>query len=115
MSEEGIEQLKISPEAEEAGRSPANISAQREAAYFADGAEEYRLRHNQQNLGWLGKWFGAGSAAPTNIAGLILVLSFLLLGTTLCFENSEDFREKIYTIITLTLGYLFGATTSSKS
>jgi len=62
--------------------------------------------------GLLGKVFGNATIAPTNIAGVTLLL-LLLAGFALLFWSSAamataDYWQKILPIATLILGYLFG-------
>lgn len=61
--------------------------------------------------GHLGKFFGAPANAPTNIAGLLILL-FVLTGIILSFIpgniSSSDYWKWITPFITLALGYLFG-------
>lgn len=111
MSDQGIEGLKITPEAEHTTQSPPTVSGPQEVEFFNRGAEEYRLRHNQLNLGWLGKVFGQGSAASTNIAGLTVVISLILVLVATGSDSPEikNLADKGIALITLALGYLFGA------
>jgi uncharacterized membrane protein HdeD (DUF308 family) len=76
------------------------------------------LRTKEMDLesGWLGKFFGAPSNAPFNIAGLLILL-LTVSGIVVSFfppssaMNASDYWTKILPLITLALGYLFGKTT----
>ena len=76
------------------------------------------LEKNQQNLGLLGKLFGDQQTAPSNIAGLTVMLSLFAL-SSLVFSAPEDpgtvqtIREVFLSTLLASLGYLFGK--SSKS
>ena len=71
------------------------------------------LRSKEMDLesGLLGKFFGAPTHSPGNIAGLLI---FLLLFTGIIISffpgsiSAGDFWTKIIPLITLALGYLFG-------
>jgi uncharacterized membrane protein HdeD (DUF308 family) len=63
--------------------------------------------------GWLGKFFGAPTHSPINIAGL-LILSLIVSGIVITFLpyptalSANEYWTKILPLITLALGYLFG-------
>lgn len=66
------------------------------------------------DAGTLGKFFGTGSMAPTNIAGFVLVL--LLVGGMLAMfietkMPAADYWKLAAPIITGALGFIFGSTT----
>ena len=71
------------------------------------------LRSKQMDLdsGWLGRCFGSGNNAPTNIAGA-LVIFLLLSGIAVLFLQSAipplEYWKIIAPLLTLVLGYLFG-------
>jgi hypothetical protein len=76
--------------------------------------ELIQLQAKQMALdsGLLGKVFGGSKTAPTNIAGLCLVL-FVVPGIVLLFYDGAKLSAKEYwasltPIVTLILGYLFG-------
>jgi hypothetical protein len=114
QSEKGLGSLQINPAAE--GTPPLNNgSGNEEEAFFANGKEHFHLQHNQQNLGWLGKFWGAAtSAAPTNIAGFVIGVSALLIvcsfGVTESTELNEA-RKWLYGLTTSALGFVFGSAT----
>jgi hypothetical protein len=114
QAEKGLGSLHINPAAE--GTPPLiNGSGNEEEAFFANGKEHFHLQHNQQNLGWLGKFWGAStSAAPTNIAGFVIGVSALLIvgsfGVTESAELNEA-RKWLYGLTTSALGFVFGSAT----
>lgn len=107
----GIGNAVIFPEAEANSNSPPNISAQQEEAFFKNAGQEYALRHNQQNLGALGKFFGANSTAPTNIAGFVVVAAVVLLGITffVTVQDVADARKLLIGVLLSALSFIFGA------
>ncbi|NWE72682.1 hypothetical protein HX857_28640 [Pseudomonas gingeri] len=106
--------LPIDPAAEAA--TPAlNGSGNDENAFFATGQQHFRLQHNQQNLGWLGKSWGATDrAAPTNIAGFVIAISALLIVGSFFMQESPELNEArkwLYGLTTSALGFVFGSAT----
>lgn len=83
--------------------------------------EESAYYHEEKiltkNLGWIGKLLGNQSEKPMNIVGLIVLFIVILIGITLCIffleENPPPFFDKVFNssfgLLTLVLGYLFGA------
>ena len=71
------------------------------------------LRSKEMDLesGWLGKFFGAPTHSPLNIAGLLIIL-LVLTGIAVSFiygiSDSINYWSKILPLITLALGYVFG-------
>ena len=71
------------------------------------------LKSKEMDLksGWLGKFFGAPTHSPLNIAGLLIVL-LVLTGVAMSFihgiSDSISYWSKILPLITLALGYVFG-------
>ena len=66
---------------------------------------------SRQDLGWLGAVFG-GHFASSNIAGLVIVVALLLLIAVAWAGDYETAGEVVtgaLSLITLALGYLFGA------
>jgi hypothetical protein len=106
-----IEEAIIFPEAEAGTKLPSTISRQQEQKFFDNAGREYALKHNQQNLGQLGKFFGANSTAPTNIAGLVIVASILLLALTFFAPVSDaaDARKLLIGVLMSALSFIFGA------
>lgn len=89
---------------------------EKEKVTYADSPspELFALQRKQMDLdsGWLGKVFGSSNSAPSNIAGLSLVL-MLAAGLLLLFWPStamaaSDYWKTIIPIVTLIFGYLFG-------
>jgi len=88
--------------------------------------QEAQNAHAQKTLlaeqGWIGHILGSKAEKPGNVAAIVILLCFLLLGVgfhTMCHDagNNEDFF-KFVSIITgiigLALGYLFGSSGSAK-
>jgi hypothetical protein len=73
---------------------------------FANGNSD-ALKSKQMDIdaGWLGKFFGNSSNAPTNIAGITI---FLMIGIP--FVSDLEWEQSL-PIITLALGYIFGKNT----
>lgn len=63
------------------------------------------------SAGLLGKFFGSKENAPTNIAGLLVVV-LLLSGIIAAMVDFDGYAKAFWTIITplitLSLGYIFG-------
>jgi hypothetical protein len=61
--------------------------------------------------GWLGGFFGTGTNAPANIAGLTVIV-LLVAGIAISWFETKmpplDYWKTAAPIITLALGYLFG-------
>ncbi|MFZ6719444.1 hypothetical protein [Undibacterium sp. Ji49W] len=94
------EQKEIKSQSDDATYGPASPELY--------GLESERIR---QTSGILGLLFGDASNAPTNIAGLVMLLIFVFGGVILLYPSAIPLPEylKISTpIITLILGYLFG-------
>lgn len=106
--------LQIDPSAE-GGVPTFNGSGNDENAFFAAGKEHFHLQHNQQNLGWLGRFWGATDrAAPTNIAGFVIGVSLLLVIGSFFLEGSSELNEArkwLYGLTTSALGFVFGSAT----
>lgn len=72
----------------------------------------FELEHKRLDLeaGALGRFFGTGAGAPTNIAGLTVVV-MVIAGIALMFFDTkmpaQDYWKTAAPIITLALGYLF--------
>jgi len=108
----GIAALPIDPAAEPVQNRPAAITAQDETEFYRLAGAEERLRHNEQNLGFLGKFFGANSSAPTNIAGLVVIVSLIILLISLFFTGNTEMAEArkwLIGLITSALSFIFGA------
>lgn len=104
----------IDPTAEAGTGSTTNISAQQEMAFYTEGGRQYQLQHNQQNLGYLGKFFGANSSAPTNIAGFVIICSLIILFISLFVPGNAELvesRKWLIGLITSALSFVFGAAT----
>jgi len=101
----------IDPSAEAAGTA-SQVSATQEQKFFTDAGRQYALAHNGQNLGLLGKFFGANSTAPTNIAGFVVVTCLLFLGITLFMGSTPDIsdvRKLLIGVLSSALAFIFRA------
>lgn len=107
-----LDTLRIDPDAESSSSVVSQVSAKQENAFFALGAAEYQLEQNRLNLGWLGKFFGANSEAPTNIAGFVAVVGLVVLLGSMFFQPSDemsDLRKTLAGLISTALAFIFGA------
>jgi hypothetical protein len=114
---ESVDKLVVDPKAEGVPK-PGTATAQDEDRFYSEDAERYKLLHAQQNLGQLGKLWGSSTSAPTNIAGLLLVLCFVLVALSFLPTQSVelvDARKWLYSVTTMIVGFLFGARTAGKS
>ena len=115
---EEIAGLPIDPGAEPVHVRRGNgVSARAEEDFFKQGGENYKLAHNQQNLGLIGKLFGSNSSAPTNIAGFVILCSFAILLVSLFFPGNPDLvesRKWLIGLITSAMSFIFGAASSDK-
>lgn len=106
--------LHIDPIAETATATVTG-SGSDENAFFAKGKEHFQLEHNQQNLGWLGRFWGSTTtAAPTNIAGFVIGTSALLVVCSFAIEQTAEVSEArkwLYGLTTSALGFVFGSAT----
>jgi hypothetical protein len=69
-------------------------------------------QHNRETRGFLGKFFGSGSSASTNIAGLVALGSLALIAASLLVAPTPevvDARKWLCSLITSTLSFIFGA------
>ena len=108
----GIGSLPIDPGAEPTQNLPATVSAQDETDFYKQAGIHERLRHNEQNLGFLGKFFGSNASAPTNIAGLVVICSLIILVISLFFTGNTEMAEArkwLIGLITSALSFIFGA------
>lgn len=113
-----IETLVIDPKAENVVAPAKPGSGKQEVDFYNQAGEHYKFLHNQQNLGLLGKLWGAQGSAPTNIAGLIIILCLLLAVVSFMFEQTAELSEArkwMLGFTTSALGFLFGAASKSKS
>lgn len=101
-------------------RGPTGVDEQK---FYEAAGDEFKLKQHQQDLGWLGKFFGssgAAPAAPTNIAGLVavfcifaLVISFLIPANTgsVDAQRLADGQKLLMGLIGSALSFIFGAAT----
>jgi hypothetical protein len=104
----------IVPTAEQTPAANQNplVTGQQEQASYEQAALEHRLRENGQNLGWLGKFFGSGPNAPTNIAGFVVVACLIGIFTTFLKDPSAqtgELQKLLLGVLLTALGYLFGS------
>ncbi|MTV38049.1 hypothetical protein [Duganella radicis] len=107
-----IATARIDPTAEPTSEQVPGLSGQKESEAFAAAAKRHELEILRQEMGKLGVLFGSATTAPTNIAGLVLIVVFLFVGVSFCLPSSpelNDARKWAYTLGTGALGYLFGA------
>lgn len=107
-----IGELVIDPDAEVQPGGKPNLAARAEEDFYTASGVQFRLQHNQQNLGWLGKFFGANSTAPTNIAGFVILCSLLLILISFFFQSNPelaDTRKFLGSVILSALSFIFGA------
>ncbi len=101
----------IDPDAEEISSLPSSVTAQQEEKFYSRGEMQHRIEMQKLELGYLGQFFGSGSKAGTNIAGITAVVALMLFVLTFCFKIDEvgAVRSGILSIVTSSLGYIFGA------
>lgn len=113
-----IDEVVIDPKAEIKSTQPGKASAQDETRFFTEDAARYKLLADQQSLGHLGKLWGSSSSAPTNIAGMLLLLCFITVCLSFALTQTPDLidaRKWLYGLTTTVLGFLFGSRTSGKN
>ena len=104
--------FQLDPDAEAIGGSRDDISPGDEEQFFRQGGAKYALMHHQQHLGWLGKVFGSSASAPMNIAGFLVIGSFLMLAGTMFMTSTPDLvdcRKVLGGLISGGMGFVFGA------
>lgn len=109
-----IGEIVIDPDAELIANGNANQAAQQEEEFYAKSGVQFRLQQNQQNLGWLGGFFGANITAPTNIAGFVILVSMAMMFATFFFTNNSelsDTRKWLQTVVMTAFGFIIGAST----
>lgn len=109
-----IDQLIIDPKAEGIATQSRAGSGKEEVLFFTEAGEQYKLLHNQQSLGFLGKLWGSSNCAPTNIAGLLLLLCFIFGGLSFVITQSAELieaRKWLLGFTTTVVGFLFGTGT----
>lgn len=113
-----IDQLIIDPKAEGGAGQLRTGSGKDEVQFYVEAGEQYKLLHNQQSLGLLGKLWGSSNSAPTNIAGLLLLLCFVFGGMSFVITESAELTEArkwLLGFTTTVVGFLFGTGTRSRS
>jgi hypothetical protein len=112
--EQTLTEFPIDPLAEPTASGNSSISPLQEADFYKDTGLQYRLAHNGQNLGYLGKFFGANSSAPTNIAGFVILCSLFILFVSLFFPTNPEIvesRKWLIGLVTSAMSFVFGAAT----
>ncbi|MRV72284.1 hypothetical protein GJ700_11215 [Duganella sp. FT92W] len=107
-----IASVTIDASAEPMQAPSANVTAQDEAEFYRRSSATFQLEHNRQNLGVLGRFFGANSAASTNIAGAVVGVSLIGVFVTLFFPGNAELaetRKGLLGLITAALSFIFGA------
>jgi hypothetical protein len=106
-----IGDIAINPEAEARSNGQANSAAQAEENFYEESGVQYQLQHNQQNLGWLGKFFGTNTMAPTHIAGVVILMCLAMLVITFFFPVPEvgEARKIVVGLMSSAMAYIFGA------
>ena len=101
----------IDPDAEEISTAPSSVTAQQEEKFYSLSAMQHRIELQKLELGYLGKFFGSGSKAGTNIAGITAVVALVLFVLTffLKVDDVGAVRSGMLSIVTSALGYIFGA------
>lgn len=73
---------------------------------------EHLEKTQKINLGWIGMFFGSQQEKPGNIAAIVVTASILCLIGLPFTPLNEDMLSAAFTgllsLLTLTLGYLFG-------
>ena len=113
-SDVGLASFSIDPEAElPTTNSASAVSGQQEVDFYSWTGEQAKLAAHRQNLGYLGKFFGANASAPSNIAGFVVGLSMLMVFATFALSGDQsmiDARNHLFSLIAGAVGFLFGAT-----
>lgn len=112
QTEPEIGDAVIDPSSEPNVSRSGNGLATREERSYEIAKLRYDLEHAKHNGGFLGKLFGVGAAAATNIAGVVIVVCLVLIGGLFVFSTSADSTDYIKTLLSVlltALGYLFGA------
>ncbi len=79
---------------------------------------EHKSKEKQLDMGLLGRLFGSTGQVPSNVAGLAVAVSFVLFVIVLIWvPDSPSLTKKdalliVAGFISLSLGFLFGRTTS---
>jgi len=112
----GIGSALIDPDAEPRNEALPSVSARNEERFFAEAKNEHELKMAKHKSGWLGSMFGSSSEAPTNIAGFLIVCCVIVIICCIFADSSDavdEIRKWALGLITLIVGYLFGAKSKS--
>jgi hypothetical protein len=107
----GIGNAIVDPGAEEISTAPAAVTPQQENLFFANSARQHQIDLQKLELGFLGKFFGGGAKAGTNIAGFTAGVAFVLFAVTFLIKGDDmaTVRSGLLSVITSAMGYIFGA------
>lgn len=108
----GIGNAAINPGAEPLNQGPSTELARQEQQFYRQSGEQYKLMQNQQDLGYLGKFFGANSSAPTNIAGFVIAMSIIMLLISYVMPETSalsDGRKLLVGLVSSAMSFIFGA------
>ncbi len=112
-----IGKAPIAPNAEHSRMSGTMESGQQESDYFAAAKRRHELDLIKHDLGIIGKVIGSSGQAPVNIAAFLIV-SLIVFITVSAFVTTsaamDETRKWAFGLVTLVVGYLFGAGTKSK-
>jgi hypothetical protein len=89
------------------GERPATFGAAKD-----DLAVHLESKKMDLESGVLGKFFGSGATAPTNIAGFLVLGSFLMLCGSMFMTTTPDLvdcRKVLGGLISAGMGFIFGA------
>lgn len=109
---EDIGDLLIDPGAEPAQGHPPKVTGRQENDFYTRAGREYGLQENAQNLGTLGRLFGAPAFAPTNIAGIIaLAMGVFFILSFFAPQNPDivEGRKLALGMLSSALAFIFGA------
>lgn len=109
-----IGSVVIDPSAETSSITPDGVTGKQESDFYDRSRRLDELHAEKVKLGWLGQFWGAASAAPTNIAGLVTAVAIIGLLSTLPMDPSpdvSDIRKGLIGLISSCLAFVFGAAT----
>lgn len=109
-----IGDLPIDPGSEPPQRHPPKVTGRQENDFYTRSGREHALQENAQNLGALGRFFGAPAIAPTNIAGIIALAMGVFFILSFFAESTVDVvegRKLALGTLSSALAFIFGAAT----
>lgn len=108
----GIGDAVIDPGAEPSFSRSGNGLANAEAESYDVAKLRHEMELAKHSGGYLGRLFGTGQSAATNIAGVVIVVCLIMVCMLALFgsgERAEDFTKVLIGVVLTALGYLFGA------